>query len=483
MQNITWQFFQSLYENAMFVYCTAIFMLYALLAMLSYVGVLNYKRKRVLRDQVSLVASPLTPGISVIAPAFNEGVTIIYNVRSLLTLNYPRFEVIIVNDGSTDDTLTKLIAEFELVQVPYAYYQQIPSQPVKAFYKSTNQAYAKLLVIDKINGKSKADAVNAGINAAHFNYFLNTDVDCILDPKTLLKLIQPFMDEEVRVIATGATLRMVNSCEVDAGMITRVRPPRELLPRFQEVEYIRSFVLGKTGWSMMNAVPNVSGGLGLFDKEIVIKAGGYDPASFGEDMDMMIRMAAYMCREKEPYAIRYVPETLCWTEGPSTLKIYGRQRTRWGRGLLQIFGSHFKILFNPKYKRLGWIVFPYNFFFELLAPIIETVGILYYIYIVVTGKINWEFALILLVFIYTYSILITTMAICWDKITTSYYKTWKEAASLCLMAFIEPLLYHPLVVFFALKGYCYQLFGKKHSWGNMLRKGFKQQVALPSPHK
>ncbi|ATL49101.1 glycosyl transferase family 2 [Chitinophaga caeni] len=481
MQQSFWQHIVHFYESSIFVYCAAIFFLYAMLACLSFIAIKRYKRRQVLQDNTTgLVASPLTPGISVIAPAYNEGVTIIYNVRSLLTLNYPRFEVVIVNDGSTDDTLEKLVTEFELKQVEFAYDVRIPSQPVKGFYKSTNPAYAKLLVVDKVNGKAKADAVNAGINASSFDYFLNTDVDCILDRDTLLKLIEPFMQEPKRVIATGAALRMVNSCEVDAGMIVRVRPPDEFLPRFQEIEYIRSFVLGKMGWTMLNAVPNVSGGLGLFDKDVVINAGGYDPKSFGEDMDMLIRMSKYMCEQKLPYAIRYVPETLCWTEGPSTLKVYKRQRVRWARGLMQTFTCHPKVLFNPKYKKLGWIIFPYNFFFEFLAPIIEFVGILYYIYIVIMGIINWKFALILLVFIYTFSILITTLAICWDQLTMRYYNSWKEVIGLIFTALLEPFLYHPLVMWFAITGYFNQLTNRKHAWGNMQRRGFQNRQANPT---
>lgn len=489
------ELFKNFYEGFVFVYgCTMLFF-YALLAMLSLRGILQYQRKNRNVDYTKMLQSPLTPGISIIAPAFNEGVTIISNVRSLLTLNYPKFEVVIVNDGSTDDTLQKLIDEFELIQVEFAYNERIKSQPVKRVFKSTNSAYDKLIVIDKVNGKSKADASNAGINAAAYDYFLCTDVDCIIEKDTLLRMIKPFMDEEhakikeigepcpecgyvhivednIRVIATGATLRLVNSCDVDEGVLVRVRPPRQLIPRFQEMEYIRAYVLGKMGWSMINCVPNVSGGLGLFDKEIAIKAGGYDSKSFAEDMDIITRMCSYMLDNKLKYAIRYIPTSQCWTEGPPNMKVFSRQRTRWGRGLAEIMTIHRKVIFNPRYKQLGLVVLPYNLFFEFLAPIIEFTGILYYIYLIITAQINWDYAIVLLIFVYLYSVMITTMALWWDQITYRYYKTWREVVGLGMMAFIEPLIYHPLIVWFALKGYYNFITGRKHTWGNMQRQGF-----------
>ncbi len=486
------------YESSVFTYGVSLLSIYAILAALSIIGIRRYLKKNKYIDYKLVLESPLIEGISVIAPAYNEGVTIISNVRSLLTLNYPKFEVIIINDGSKDDTLEKLINEFDMEQVDYAYKERIVTYPVKRVFKSRNPAYSKLVVIDKENGKSKADASNAGINIAAFDYFLCTDVDCILDKDTLTKLIKPFMDsksyevkqvgdpcpecgyvhivEDTRkVIAVGATLRMVNSCEVDENLITRVRPPRQLLPRFQEMEYIRSFVLGKMGWDFINSVPNVSGGLGMFDKEVAVKAGGYDPKSFGEDMDLITRMCAFMKDNGRKYAVKYIPETLCWTEGPSTLNVFNRQRSRWARGLAQIMSIHKKIIFNPKYGTLGLIVFPYNLFFELLAPIIEATGILYYIYLIITGQINWPFAIILLIFVYTYAVMITTLALLWDQLTFRYYNTTKEVLGLCLMAFIEPIIYHPLIVAFSLKGYFNFITGRKHVWGNMQRQGFGGQ--------
>ncbi|WP_235938589.1 glycosyltransferase family 2 protein [Chitinophaga solisilvae] len=462
-----------IYEGAIFVYGLVLLLTYAMLAILSIIAVRQYVKRSSYHQLNLLAGSPLAPGITVLAPAFNEGLTIISNVRSLLTLNYPRYEIIIINDGSTDNTMEQLVDEFKLVEVDFAFTVKIRSQPIRRVFKSTDPAYSSLLVIDKVNGKSKADAVNAGINIATFDYFLCTDVDCILHKDTLLELIKPVMQEpKKRVIAIGATLRIANSCEFDEGVMTRMRPPRQLLPRFQEVEYIRAFVLGKMGWSYLNCVPNVSGGLGLFDKEIAIRCGGYDHSSFGEDMELMTRMCRYAYDNRIDYAIRYIPKTLCWTEAPTSLKIFRRQRTRWARGLAQLTFAHFGMFFNPRYGKMGLVIFPYNFFFELLAPIIEFTGIIVYIVLSIMGYINWPYALLLLLFVYTYSVMITTIAILWDQITFRYYKSWREVLYLCMTPFMEFLLYHPLIVFFSLQGYYYFLTGKKSTWGNMQRQGF-----------
>jgi cellulose synthase/poly-beta-1,6-N-acetylglucosamine synthase-like glycosyltransferase len=468
--------FTTFYESTVFIYGSVLLVIYAILALMSYLAIRIFLKKETYTNYSHLLDSELAPGITVLAPAYNEGLSIIMNVQSLLTLNYPLFEIVLINDGSTDNSMEQLIKEFELVKCDFAYNPKIRTKPINNIYRSTNTAFGKLTVIDKVNGKSKADAVNAGINVASFDYFVCTDVDCILDKDALLKLIKPVMDEQHnRVIATGATLRIANSCEIDKGVILRMKPPRNLIARFQEMEYIRAFILGKMGWSFINCVPNVSGGLGLFDKEIAIKAGGYDPLSFGEDMELMVRMCRYACDNQIKYAIRYIPTTLCWTEGPSTIKVFKLQRTRWARGLAQLMYAHFKMLFNPRYGRMGLITFPYNFFFELLAPLIEISGIIYYIYLIITGGVNYHYALLLLLFVYSYSIMITTIAILWDQIAFRHYKSWREVLYLCSTAFFEFVLYHPLITIFSLRGYYYFLTGKKHSWGNMQRQGLGQK--------
>jgi cellulose synthase/poly-beta-1,6-N-acetylglucosamine synthase-like glycosyltransferase len=424
--------------------------------------------------------SPFSPGISIIAPAYNEEKTIIDNVNSLLTMNYPQYEVIIINDGSKDKTLDLLIKEFELVETPYAYVERIKTKPFKRIFKSANPKYSILTVVDKENGGTKADASNAGINASQYPYFLCTDVDCILERNTMLKMIKPFLNNyKSETIAVGAVLRMSNSCDVDQGVITRVRPPRRLIPLFQEMEYLRAYLFGKMGWALVNAVPIVSGGLGLFDKSVAINAGGYDANSHAEDMDLVTKMVAFMIDNQRKYKIDYIPVSCCWTEGPPNIKILSRQRIRWAVGLAQIFTIHRKYLFNPQYKKLGLVVFPLMFIFEFLAPLLEFAGIIWFIIIALKGDVNWEMAKYIFLYSYSFGIMLGTMVILYDNFVQRQYKTFFfETVRLWMTVFLEPFIYHPLIIWFSITGYFKYLTSREVKWGTMTRQGFAKSEKI-----
>lgn len=446
--------------------------MYLILAILSYSAIKHYYNSKYYLHKDILIKSNHTLGVSVIAPAYNEGKTIVYNVKSLLSQDYPKFEVIIINDGSTDDTLEKLIEEFSLIKVDYFYQEKIHTKPVRGHYKSTNPVYSKLLVIDKENGKSKADASNAGINSAKFSLFICTDVDCILRKDTIAMLAKPFIENTTRVIATGAAIRISNSCEFKDGMLYKSHYPNNFFARFQELEYLRSFLFGRMAWSKTNGLLLVSGGLGMFDKEIVIQAGGYWHKSLGEDMELITRMRKVMHIRKEDFLIQYIPESLCWTEVPSSMKIFLRQRIRWARGLVQTLFVHRTMLFNPRYKKTGFVVLPYYFFFEFLVPILEFIGVFVLVLDILFFGLSWEFLLIVSAFVYLFYTSITLISIFADQQIHKQYASQKEIATLLLMVFFEPILYHPINVFASLKGYFHFLINKEKKWGAMTRKGF-----------
>lgn len=470
-------YFITFYQYAIYFYATAITIVYLALAAIAYFNILRNKVKYTKTEENILIKYPETaPGISIVAPAFNEEVIVVESVDALLKLNYPNFEVVLINDGSKDKTLELLMENFELEEIPFAYMQRVPCKPVNKIFRSRNPEYFRLTVVDKINGGTKADAMNAGVNVAKYEYFVNTDVDCILAKDTLSKIILPVLDSDIQVIGVGATMRMANGCEIDHGSISRVRPPKQFIPTFQETEYLRSYLVAKMGWSSFNAIPNISGGFGLFDKSVVINAGGFDSLSHAEDMDMTLRMIAYMRDNDKPYRIIQTPYTLCWTEGPPNIKVLGRQRTRWGRGLMQIFFVHRKFLFNRKYGRMGWVIMPHAFLFELLAPIIEAFGIIFMIYLLISQQINFSTFWLMLAYVYLIGFSISLVTITFDLTIKKLYKNFREYLRLVLFSSFEAFLYHPLTVFFTLKGYLQFFMRKEFKWGAMTRSGFTKSI-------
>lgn len=465
------------YGYTVFFYSLLLIVIYTMLMVISFYA---QRKEKVFFDvqyiKKMLTDSPYTPGISIIAPAYNEEASIVSNIRSMLAVDYPKFEIVIVNDGSTDSTLEKMIQTFELVEVPYAWRELVKSRPIHRIFKSTNKEYSKLIIVDKENGGTKADASNAGINAASYPYFIDTDVDCVLEKDALYRLIWPVMTNHERVIAVSATMMMSQGSKFENGKMVYERVPRSPIPLFQELEYMRSFLVGKMGWAYINAIPNVSGGFGFFDREIVIAVGGYDSRSFAEDMDLTIRMVKYMCDLGQPYLITQVPETCCWTEGPSNIVLLMRQRTRWARGLFQWLITHHKMIFNPRYRRAGMIMMPYMCVYEFLAPVVELTGFITFVWLVLTNAVNWQTMWVIFLMIYIFSLFLAIVICFFSYFVGSSYRRYVFAREgyflLFLASALEPFFYHPLIIFFSLKGYISFLTKRNFKWVNMSHKGF-----------
>lgn len=467
-----WQILLDFYGYVIFFYSITLIISYVILMLLAQPGIFN-QHNEIEEDYAKHVVwnNPYTPGVSIVAPAFNEEMTIIDNVESLLRQDYPLFEVVIVNDGSRDSTLEKLITNFELEKVPFNYVEYIHTKPFKALYRSRNPKYSQLTVVDKVNGGTKADPINAGLNVAAYPYFINTDVDCILTTDAIFQCMLPIMQDS-KIVAVSGMMTMSNGCEVNHGVIEKLEPPKTPIPLFQELEYLRSFVVGKMGWSAINAMSNVSGGYGLFRRDVVMAAGGYGSDSFAEDMDMLLRIMGYCCENNVEYKVVQIPKVCCRTEGPGNIRMLNRQRTRWGRGLIQTFHYHYHMLLNPKYRRVGLITLPYVFVFEFLAPVIEFVGFFISIYLGMTGGLNWDMAWMIFLAIYTFSLMLSFVVIFYTYKAKCTYTDFKSFVPLMLAAACEPFFYHPMLVFFSIKGYFNYITGKKAVWVSIARKGY-----------
>jgi len=447
-----------------FAYSSLLILSYLFIGLYSIGETREYLHKNSFTDYRILAVSPHSPSVSILAPAYNEGMTIVENVRSLLSIYYNNLQLIVINDGSKDETLARLIEGYELEKVDFFVHYQIACKPIRGIYKSRNPVYGRLIVVDKVNG-GKADALNAGINIASHNYLVCIDVDCILEQDALLKMIKPFLEQTgERMIAAGGVIRIANSCEIQEGRLVRVRMPRDYLPRMQILEYIRAFILGRMAWSRLNGLMLISGAFGAFDREIVLKCGGYDHNTVGEDMELVVRMRRYMEEQKLKYRVSFIPDPLCWTEAPASFKILGRQRNRWTRGTFETLKFHRKMFFNPKYGILGMLSYPYWFFFEMCSPLIEFCGFILFFFFALTGMIDWGFFSSFLLFVILFGYLYSAFAVLMEVVTYNQYKRRTDVLLLLVTGLTEPFYFHPFVVWSAIKGFR-DLIRKKKSWG------------------
>ncbi|QYA26979.1 glycosyltransferase family 2 protein [Gramella sp. MT6] len=473
------EFFSSEY---VFLAANYIFFFYGIILMTFYFSgvvlasraIKRNKRKSLFLQVNDIVSATDIPSISVIAPAYNEGLTIIENVKSLLSIQYPYYELILVNDGSKDDSLEQLIEEFQLERRDATFITQpIPTASVKYFYRSKLSKYTHLTVLDKNNG-GRADALNAGINFASSELVVCTDADCIIEQDALLKMVRPYLEEnEKEVIACGGGIGIANDSVIKNGVLKELRLPDNLVPMVQVVEYIRAFLLGRMAWSEINGLMLVSGAFGMYPRKRVIEVNGFDAKTVGEDLELCIRLRMLMEEKKLPYKVVYLPETLCWTEGPPDHSILIKQRDRWARGLWETLKMHRKLFLNRKYRYMGLIFYPYWLFFEFGAPIVEFLGVICIIAFAFFGMINWPMAILLFTAAYLIGCVFSTAAIFMYVKNFDHYHKPKQIIELLLAAYLEPFLYHPILVYGQMKGYYKKIFGIKSGWGTMTRKGFK----------
>lgn len=463
-------------EIGLAIYALIYLAAYLVQAVLSIAAINKYFLYTDFFNKNILIRSNNSRGISIIAPAYNEGKTIVSNILSLLSQEYPKYEIIIVNDGSSDNTMEQLIDQFELVKFDHETTAEIKTAPIFGYYRSKNPVYYKLLVVDKASIRSKSDALNAGINAARHDLIVCVDVDCILRKDALATLIKPFLTEPDKVIATGAAIRLSNSSEFKQGSIVASKYPKNWLARFQELEYIRSFRFGRMALSKLNGLLLVSGALGMFDKKKVIEVGGYHINFLGEDLELITRIRKQLHTKKQEFKIVYLPESLCWTEGPSDLKTFINQRVRWARGLAQNLLQHRTMFFNPKYGKTGMLVFPYFLFFEFALPIIELLGLIVILLDYFFFGLDVYFLFLVSVTAYLVYTFFSLISIYIDQLIYKQFDGIKDMIAVIGMILIEPFVYHPLLIYTCLKGYFNFFLNKEKKWGVMERTGFNEST-------
>jgi cellulose synthase/poly-beta-1,6-N-acetylglucosamine synthase-like glycosyltransferase len=448
------------------VYFAVLNLLYALFGYLGLRSVIVSSRELPEVALKDLLERDFYKPVSILVPAHNEEAGIVASIRSMLSLHFPEFEVVVVNDGSTDATLGRMIDAFALVEVPQIYRRRLATSRVRRVYRSLR--HPNLTVIDKEKG-GRADALNAAMNLARFPLVCSVDADSLLDAEALLRASRLFLEDET-VVGVGGTVRPLNGAVVREGQVVEVRLPSTWLERFQVLEYARAFFTGRSGWSRFGALLIISGAFGVFRRESVIEVGGYANDTVAEDIELVMRFHRRYRKERRSYRIVFQPDPICWTEVPSDLLTLRRQRNRWHRGLWETLWRYRGMLFNPRYGNVGMLGVPYFWLFEALSPVVEVAGYLILPVSLALGILNVPAAVLFVLLALLYGILLSEMAVGIETMLLARYPTMRDRLLLFGGAVLEFLGYHQVLAverFVAM----FQIKRKRGTWGQMRRTG------------
>jgi cellulose synthase/poly-beta-1,6-N-acetylglucosamine synthase-like glycosyltransferase len=444
---------------------------YLLLILVAGSGSLRYMRRLEHSGRREALGGRLTPGVSVIMPAYNEAASIVPAVQAMLSLRYPRHEVIVVDDGSKDDTVARLTEAFDLVEVDRPVPMDVPVSAAVRSVSVPRDGRTRLVVVAKENS-GKAEAVNTGVNASSEALVAVVDADSLLDPDALLVVSKPFADDPVRVVATGGVVRVANDCPVVAGRVTDVRMPSNWLARIQVVEYLRAFLLSREGWSRLGGLILISGAFGVFRRDALVEVGGLQHGSLGEDFELVMRLHRRLRDQGRDYRVEFVAEPICWTEVPTTIKVLHRQRKRWHRGLWETLWAYRGVLVRPRYGIIGLVALPWYWLFELLAPVLELGGLAVIGLGTALGVINLAVFWLFMAVAYGFGILVTLTAMAIEELSFPKYRRWRDLGTGLLACVAENLGYRQATAWWRAEGWWASLRGRAQVWGTMTRTGF-----------
>lgn len=455
------------FNNIILYYILAINAIYFMQLILSAFSLYDYIKKLYYSDYKKYTASTNMIPISVLVPAYNEESTIVNNINSLLALNYPSYEVIVINDGSKDDTFKKIVEAYKLKEITQPVRYLIKTKKIRGIYKNID--IPKLTLVDKENG-GKADALNVGINISKYPVFTSIDADSMLESDSLVRVIMPFIEDKLTV-AVGGIVRIVNGSKVKDGKVEAIGLPNNGLAMFQVVEYLRAFLTGRMGWDALGCLLIISGAFGAFKKDVVVQVGGYSSNTIGEDMELVVKIHKFLRKNKFQYKIKFIPDPVCWTQAPEKIKDLRGQRRRWQIGLMDSLFRHKELLLNPKYGIIGMFGVPYFWIFEMLGPVIETLGYIFIPLSYAFGLLNTQYFIIFLVSSILYGIILSIGAILLEEYTFSKYPSIKQLFKLSWYGVLENFGYRQMTTFFRIDAIIrFKKF--RNSWGKIKRESF-----------
>ncbi|WP_417512917.1 glycosyltransferase family 2 protein [Minwuia sp.] len=376
----------------------------------------------------------ILPPVSIIVPAFNEADHIVDNINSMLALDYASLEIVVVDDGSTDDMFAEIDRHFELEEAEMEIDEAFSSEEIHTTHLS--RKHPNLVVIRKENG-GRADALNAGLAVSRAPFFCALDADSMLERDALHRAVGPFVHAPDKVIAVGGTLRVANGSMFVAGRLSDVRLPGRLLPLIQTLEYLRSFLMARLSWSRFNTVICVSGAFGVFLKEPVRDIGGFRPGAAGEDMDLVVRLHRLMRDRDRAYLIHYIAEPVCWTHVPETWRDFASQRIRWQRGALEVFFRNADMLVKPRYGRVGWFGLLHGFILDVASPVLEVLGYVLFPLLWIFGLLNQDYAFAFIAIVFAFGFFISVLGIVMDEIELKRVTSARQLLTLLGVAAVE----------------------------------------------
>jgi cellulose synthase/poly-beta-1,6-N-acetylglucosamine synthase-like glycosyltransferase len=427
---------------------------YLLLNLLS-LFILRRRVEEQVLDNLPQVYSGLEIPISVLIPAFNEAPRINAAVHAVLKLTYSELEVIVINDGSTDDTMSQLCQEFALLPFPEAYRVRLPTQPGQKVYRSTR--FQNLRVIDKAHG-GKADALNCGINAARFPLFCCVNAGAILQRDSLQRIVKPFLNDTT-VVSAGGTVRIAHNCQIENGFLSQVVLPRNLTSLFQVVEYLRAYLFGRLGWSWLNGMLIISGTFALFQKETVVEAGGYSTQSLACDMDLVVRIHRLLRKQQRAYKVSFVPEPICWEQTHDNIAALFRQRMSGQQGLVECLFENKGLLFSRHGGVPGWVSFPFFLFFECFGPLLELLAYGWMFFAFLTGIISGQILVAFLFVAIGLGILLSASGLLLEEMSLYRHPRKRHLLLLIMAVIFENFGYRQMNTFWRLFGLLRALFG------------------------
>lgn len=445
------------------------FSVYTILFLLATISILKRYREIPAEDLYGLLRSESLPPITFLVPAFNESKNIIYTINTLLNLSYRYKQIIIINDGSTDNTLELLKHYFSLVKVPPSYPGKIPTQRIRDYYQSEN--FPDLHVIDKENG-GKADALNAGLNSCTTPAFISSDADSLIDDRVLSCLIRPFLEKQDTVIVHSSVC-LANGCTIANNRIIKYGFPQKMVTGYQVIEYLRGFYLDRMGFNWSQGSLIVPGAFGIFKTDIVQEIGGYHPDSIAEDMEIIMRIHAYLLNEKRRYRINFIPDPVVWTEAPETWSVLRKQRRRWYTGTTQCMWEYRRMFFNPRYRSIGMIVYPYYVIDKLVLPLVEVSGYLIVLIGIYLGKFNLQNFFFWGCGCWAFTTCLSMLCILVEETTFRKYTTFTGTMQMLYCTLLENLIYHYLTLGWKLRGLLIPKDMKK-LWQITPRAGFEK---------